>query len=251
MFKGLYAMYYRELHNMCRAWFTLVIPFANSLFFLFLFGLSIGPLMGKVEYGDQSIDYLLFFLPGVIGMGTMSSAMLPGGFMGQDKMTGVLEGLLSCPISRSAYMLSKISVAITFSITQLFLILLVGAPLIGGFQCDNIFLILIAMLLGTIFFCSLFVAIASLVSSVLNGFCTTLFPPLIMLCSSMFYSLRNAPSWLKIAAHINPATYMTDIMRVGLIGGFDHWVLMEVVILFLFSSAALIIAMLSVRRIHV
>ena len=251
-FKGLYAMYYRELHNMRGAWFTIITPFATSLLFLFLFGLSVGPLIGDVEYGGGSINYLLFFLPGVIGMGVVYSAMTPGGFLGEDKSTGALENLLSCPISRSAYILSKVSVAITLSTVQVFLILLLGMPLIGGFQCDNIFLILIAMILGAIFFCSIFVTFASIASPPLNGFILTLFPPLIMLCSSMFYSLENAPYWLRIAAYINPATYMTDVMRVGLIGGvFDHWMLMEVLILFLFSVASLIIATISVRRIHV
>jgi ABC-type multidrug transport system permease subunit len=68
----------------------------------------------------------------------------------------------------------------------------------------------------------------------------------------MFYSLENAPYWLRIAAYINPATYMTDVMRVGLIGGvFDHWMLMEVLILFLFSLISLIITTISVRRIRV
>ena len=247
--KGLYAMYYRELHNMRRAWFTIITPFATSLLFLFLFGSSIGPLIGEVEYGKKSVDYLLFFLPGVIGMGVVYSAMTPGGFSGQDKATGALEGLLSCPISRSAYMLSKISVAITLSAVQVVLILLLGGVLTGKFHCANILLVLISMVLGAIFFCSLFVAIASTVSPPLNGFICTLFPPLIMLCSSMFYSLENAPFWLKIAAYINPATYMTDLMRMGLIGG--DQILMEVLVLSLFSLVSLIIAIRSVRRIHV
>jgi ABC-type polysaccharide/polyol phosphate export permease len=53
-------------------------------------------------------------------------------------------------------------------------------------------------------------------------------------------------------AYMNPATYMTDVMRGGIIGApFDHQMLMNILILFIFASAFFIIGILSVRRIRV
>jgi hypothetical protein len=95
-FKGLYALYYRELHNMRGAWFTIITPFVTSLLFLFLFGLSIGPLIGDLEYRGGPVDYLLFFLPGVIGMGVVYSAMSPGGFLDRINQLELLR--ISSPV---------------------------------------------------------------------------------------------------------------------------------------------------------
>jgi ABC-2 type transport system permease protein len=229
---------------------VLVIP----LLFLFLFGLSIGGLVKDVEYGGQAISYFLFLVPGILGMCIINSANLPARAFVEDKNFGILEGLLTCPISRSSYLLAAFLYAITLSIVPLLLVLFVGVPLIEKeIYCSNIFLVLISILLGVICFSSLSMTIMSIIKSPEFGHATwALLMPLIVLCSSMYYSLESAPSWFRTIALLNPATYMADVMRFGLIGGeLSHWILMEILILLAFTSAFLIIVTISMRRIHV
>jgi ABC-2 type transport system permease protein len=209
--------------------------------------------MGEIEYGDQCISYFLFFAPGAVGVSIIFSGVNSGGMLSNDRDSKILERILSWPISRASYFLSKILVSMTISISLLLFVLLLGIPLVEGeLYCGNIFLVLLSALLGIICFSSMFMALLSFVPPPNDAIVLTSLPPLIMLCSSMFYSLENAPSWLRTMAYMNPATYMTDLMRAGIIGApFDHQMLMSALILFIFASAFFIIEISSVRRIRV
>ena len=253
MFKGLSVMYYRELHNLRKAWFATISATVMPILYLFLFGLSIGGLMGDIEYGDQYLSYFLFFAPGAVGVGIIFSGVNSAGMLSNDRYSKILERILSWPISRTSYFLARILVAMTISISLLLFVLLLGIPLVEGkLYCGNIFLVLLSALLGIICFSSMFMALLSLIPPPNDAVVLTFLPPMIMLCSSMFYSLANAPSWLRTMAYMNPATYMTDVMRAGIIGvPFDHQMLMNILILFIFASAFFIIGILSVRRIRV
>jgi ABC-2 type transport system permease protein len=209
--------------------------------------------MGNIEYGDQCISYFLFFAPGAVGVSIIFSGVNSGGMISNDRYSKILERLLSWPISRTSYFLSKILASMTISISLLLFVLLLGIPLVEGkLYCGNIFLVLLSALLGIICFSSMFMALLSLLPPPNDSIALTHLPPVVMLCSSMFYSLENAPSWLRTMAYMNPATYMTDVMRAGIVGvPFDHQMLMNTLILFIFASAFFIIGISSVRRIRV
>jgi ABC-2 type transporter. len=91
-------------------------------------------------------------------MGIISIAQNAGWTLWNDRDRGMLEELLSCPVSRSAYIMAKILSTLTFSFVQVFLVLVIGLPILKGqFFATNIYLILLSTLLGGVCFCSLFI----------------------------------------------------------------------------------------------
>jgi ABC-2 type transport system permease protein len=248
-------MYYRELHNLRRGWFATINATVIPLLYLFLFGLSIGKLMGDIEYGGQPISYFLFLAPGVVGISIIFSAVNSGGMLSNDRYWGILERLLSWPISRTSYILARILVAITISTILLLLVLLVGIPLIEGeLHCANPFLILLSTLLGVICFCSLITPFALFIKSMSEFYGLTgimLLP--IILCSSAFYPLEAMPSWLRTIAYINPMTYMVDVLRAGFHPIMEPAIPLEIEILILcvFTSFFFVISIISLRRVRI
>ncbi|VUT24405.1 MAG: ABC-2 type transporter [Candidatus Methanolliviera sp. GoM_oil] len=254
MIKGLSSLYYRELRLMSRNLWATFIPLITSLLYLFLFGLGIGGMMGEeISFNGENVDYILFLAPGVIAMGIISIAQNAGWTLWNDRDRGMLEELLSCPVSRSAYIMVKILSTLTFSFVQVFLVLVIGLPILKGqFFVTNIYLILLSTLLGGVCFCSLFIPFMSRIrsSNLLVAIVTLIFLP-IMLCSSMFYPLESAPYLFKIVAYLNPMTYTVDILRAGLIGSLNQEILLEILVLFIFTIALFAASVISLRKVRI
>jgi ABC-type Na+ efflux pump permease subunit len=96
--------------------------------------------MGNIEYGDQCISYFLFFAPGAVGVSIIFSGVNSGGMISNDRYSKILERLLSWPISRTSYFLSKILASMTISISLLLFVLLLGmgeCPEVGTVSQGN------------------------------------------------------------------------------------------------------------------
>jgi len=199
------------------------------------------------------MNYTLFLAPGIIGMGTASIAMSSGHVLfNERRFWGMYEAILTLPVSRSAYLLSKILWVMTLSMGQLLFILLLGIPLIEGFYCANIFLVLLSILLGGICFCSLIMPVASLTKSAAAFYGITAFISLpIMLCSSAFYPLKAMPFWVKAIAYLNSMTYMANIARAGFAGSGGSEIFFEILILCFFTAFFFAIGIISLKRIRV
>ncbi|VUT25648.1 MAG: ABC-2 type transporter [Candidatus Methanolliviera sp. GoM_asphalt] len=250
-FNGLIALYIRE----CKLWLGLKYVIASSLLipllYFFLLGTGMGEMIQTSFIGN--IDYILFLTPGIIAMGTTSIAMSSGHILfNERRFWGMYEEMLTLPVSRSAYLLSKILWVMTLSMGQLLFILLVGIPLVeGGFYCANLFLVLLSILLGAICFCSLIMPIASLIKSAAAFYGITGFISLpIILCSSAFYPLDTTPHWLRMIAYINPMTYMVDVMRAGFTGLWDQWILLKILILCVFTVFFFAIGVISLKKVR-
>jgi ABC-2 type transport system permease protein len=256
MIKGLSSLYYRELRVMSRYLWATIIPLITSLFYLFLFGLGIGGMMGEeVPFNGGNVDYILFLAPGVIAMGIISIAQNAGWSLWNDRDRGMLEELLSSPVSRSAYIMVKILSTLTFSFIQVFLVLVIGLPILKGeFFAANIPLILLSTLLGGVCFCSLFIPFMSRVksSNLLVAIVTLIYLPM-MLCSSAFYPLEAEilPQWFIVVAYINPMTYTADILRAGLIGSLNQQIVLEILALFSFTIVLFAISVISLKRVRI
>ncbi|GEM_PF-1017352 len=255
-FSGLTALLFRE----GKIWWGLRYLVFTSLFtpllYFFLLGTGMREMMGEMLFDGSPVDdYILFLTPGIIGMGIVSIAISSGTTSFNERQWGTFERVLTLPVSRSSYVLAKILVAMILSIGQLLFILLLGIPLVeGGLYCDNIFLVLLATLLGVICFCSFITLLALSIKSSTEFYGLTglmLLP--IILCSPAFYSLEAMPFWLRAIAYINPMTYMVDVLRAGFMGSWDQQIPwgIEVLILCVFTILFLAISIISLRRVRV
>jgi ABC-2 type transport system permease protein len=237
-------------------WWVGLIPVITSLFYLFLFGLGMRGMIGeKISWGDESIDYVLFFAAGVITMGIISIAQSIGWTFRNDRDWGMLEEILSWPVSRSAYILVRVLSTITLSLVQALLVLVIGLPILKGeFFAANIPLIILSVILGSICFCFLFIPFMMMIKSTNFLVAVTgiiLLP--IMLCSSAFYSLEveTIPGWFRTVAYLNPMTYTVDILRVGIIGQVaGQGIIWEILVLLAFSAVLFGISLVSLKRVR-
>ena len=60
--------------------------------------------------------------------------------------------------------------------------------------------------------------------------------------STAFYPASGAPEPLATAFYINPLTYLVDVIRAGIFGTFSEFIIMEMIILIILSSALFVVA---------
>ena len=253
-FGGLTALLFREGKLWWGFRYLVLTSLFTPLLYFFLLGTGMREMMGDMLLsGSPTDDYILFLTPGIIGMGIVSTAISSGTVSFNERQWGTFERVLTLPVSRSSYVLAKILVATILSIGQLLFILLVGIPLVEGeLYCDNIFLVLLATLLGVVCFCSFIMPLALSIKSSTEFYGLTglmLLP--IILCSPAFYSLEAMPFWLRTIAYINPMTYMVDVLRAGFTGLWDQQIFWEILILCVFTVFFFAISIISLRRIRV
>jgi len=237
-------------------WWISLIPVVISLLYLFLFGLGMRGMIGEeIGWSDGSVDYVLFLAPGVIAMGTIYIAQSIGWTFRNERDWGMLEEILSWPVSRSVYILAKVLSTITLSLFQAFLVLIMGLPILEwGFFAANIPLILLSIILGSICFCFLFIPFMMMIksSNLLIGITTIILLP-IMLCSSAFYSLEaeTIPGWFRSIAYLNPMTYTVDILRAGIIGQVAYQeIVWEILALLAFTAVLFSISLVSLKKVR-
>ena len=188
-------------------------------FFTFLFPVLIFVLLGSV-YGDdviksEHVKGSAYLLAGILGYGIASTA-----FAGLTIMLvirredGILKRLRTTPLPPATYLVAVIaSTVIVFAAEAAALIVL--ARLLFGVEVPHQWLSLIlALLLGTLSFAALGLALTGFIrsgegsSAVVNA----IYLPLAFLSGS-FWSPHAYPRFLEIIAEILPLTYFIRLMR--------------------------------------
>ena len=188
-------------------------------FFTFLFPVLIFVLLGSV-YGDdviksEHVKGSAYLLAGILGYGIASTA-----FAGLTIMLvirredGILKRLRTTPLPPATYLVAVIaSTVIVFAVEAAALIVL--ARLLFGVEVPHQWLSLIlALLLGTLSFAALGLALTGFIrsgegsSAVVNA----IYLPLAFLSGS-FWSPHAYPRFLEIIAEILPLTYFIRLMR--------------------------------------
>lgn len=199
---------------------TLRIPFAVipnlviSLFFLFVYQGGLSGIAAMPSF--QGASYLNFILPVAVVSGAVGGAGSSGQALVRDLETSYFTKLRLTPVSRTALVLAPMIAGMLQLVVQTILILLVALAMglsvptgVGG------------MLMVIIYAAGWGLAFAGYsVASALrskNGqaaqAATFIFFPLLFLSDTFVpISLIHA-HWMRIAAHINPTTYVFNAMR--------------------------------------
>jgi ABC-2 type transport system permease protein len=243
---GIWALTNRELKKWYKAPFILAISLIQPLIWLALFGkaLNIGALftgssfnipglnipqqvldnlantMMQTTFGTS--DYFSFLAVGMLSFITLFTAMFTGMSIVWDRRFGILNKLLSTPISRSAIPVSKVLNASVRAIIQAVVVLIIAILL--GLNISNISVLgiagtFVALFLMTAGFASLFVTLALRATSweTQMAMMNLLNLPLLFASNAMF-PVSFMPSWLQPVVRINPVSYAVDISRQLLLG---------------------------------
>jgi len=188
-------------------------------FFTFLFPVLIFVLLGSVYGNDviksEHVKGSAYLLAGILGYGVASTAFAGLAIMLVIRREGgILKRLRATPLPPATYLVAAIaSTAIVFAIEAATLIVL--ARVLFGVHFPHEWLSLVlALLLGTLSFAALGLALTGFIrsgegsSAVVNA----IYLPLAFLSGS-FWSTHAYPRFLEVIAEILPLTYFIRLMR--------------------------------------
>ncbi len=223
--------------------FVIVPPLLISLFTLVVYQAQLG---GVGESFLKGESYLGFILPLAVVSAALSGSSVGGETLVKDIERGYFNKLLLTPANRWAILLGAMIAGGVVLAMQTTTIVITG--LVLGLKPETGILGLIAIIaLGLVLgvsFSGLSVGVALLTgNAAATGGSVFLFFPLTFLTST-FVPLDQLDGWIKVAAQLNPITYVLEAMRAILNKGWDanligQGLIAEVVFFVLLFSFAL------------
>jgi ABC-2 type transport system permease protein len=231
----------------------IVVQLVTPLFYIFVAGFVYSSIIDpKTIVGGGGVSYILFLAPGVVVMQIMFAASMAGAMLWLDKRLAMFSQIVVGPFSRWQYILSKLVSIMLQGMLNAFLVFLIASPLLAGLRVSIVGLFYIAgsLLLGSLFFCSLTLAISVFIKSneAFNAMLNVLFTPLMFL-SSVYYPLEKAPLAIQAISLANPLTYAADMLRAGLLQIYVPLLPFEILALIAESLIAFTAATFAFRRV--
>jgi len=223
----IYTMWLREMKRFFRVKARVVGSLLMPIFFLAFMGLPMSFMPAREIPGLESVGYLDFLAPGIVGMTLLFAGTMSGASVIWDKEFGFLKEVLVAPVSRFSVILGRSLGGMTTAIIQALII--VGIAVAMGVQLSSVSGFFLAILI-MIFTCATFTGFGLIIATKLGnleGFMAIVnlivFP--IFLLSGAFFPIQSMPSWLRYIMYIDPLTYGVDGLRSTLIGvsAFPLW----------------------------
>ncbi|NMH97646.1 ABC transporter permease [Pseudonocardia acidicola] len=168
-----------------------------------------------------STPYLDFLAPGILAQSALFIAIFYGIQIIWERDAGVLAKLLVTPTPRAALVSAKAFAAGVRAVAQAIVVLVLSLVLGVTLTANPLALlgVVVALLLGSAFFCCLSITIAGLVLSRdrLMGIGQAITMPLFF-ASNALYPVQLMPEWLQVINHVNPLSYEVDALRGLLVG---------------------------------
>jgi ABC-2 type transport system permease protein len=165
--------------------------------------------------------YLDFLAPGILAQSALFIAIFYGIQIIWERDAGVLAKLMVTPTPRVALVAAKAFASGVRAVVQALAVMVVAALL--GVHLDvnplHFLGVIVALVLGSAFFCCLSITIAGLVLSRdrLMGIGQAITMPLFF-ASNALYPVQLMPGWLQVINHINPLSYEVEALRGLLVG---------------------------------
>ncbi|MDP2744779.1 MAG: ABC transporter permease, partial [Dehalococcoidia bacterium] len=169
-----------------------------------------------------------------------------------ERDMGILNKLLVSPIRRPSLVLGKALSASVRALAQAGIVFILAAVLGIPILWNPLYLagVIVAIVLGSVFFASLSMTIASLVKTRerFMGLNQILTMPLFF-ASNALYPIDVMPSWLKAIALVNPLSYQVNLLRSLMITGDFHTLIRDFVILTVLAAAAVTVGSILYQRV--
>ncbi len=214
VFKGIYALWYREFKVFQREYSRIISAIFLPLFWYFIFGSGIGTI---TKMDGQ--EYRFFIFPGFLAMTIIFNSMFNGAYVVWDKKIDFLKEVLITPLSRTTIFFGKVLGGMTDSLLQACILLVIGVFLGIPFTLASLGLTLVMLFALTLGLVSLGLILGSLMESP-EGFglvaSFAVYP--LFLLSGALYPLKGLPAWMRVITHLDPATYAVDGLRCAILG---------------------------------
>ena len=171
--------------------------------------------VGVLNLYNKGQNYKLYMIPALLAIVMMlMTGFLPTLNIVGEKETGTIEQINVTPVSKWAFILSKL---IPYWIIALFVVTvcLILAWLVYGITpVGSVWLVYLLAMLLALFFSSLGLIISNYSSTMQQAiFVMWFFVVCIMLLSGLFTPTRSMPQWAYMSTYINPMHYFIDAIR--------------------------------------
>ena len=230
--------------------FSFIPNLIISVFFLLVYTSGLSGISSLPQFGG--VDYLNFILPVSIVSGAVGGAGGAGQALVKDIESGYFARLLLTPVSRTAIVLGPMLAGMLQLFVQTLLIFgmgfLLGLSIPAGI---SFFFLTIVLALGFgLAFAGYSVGVALKTRNAQAAQAgTLLFFPLIFLSTTFVPKELIEAEWLKIAATLNPTTYIMEGMRAVLLRETIDWSVYTqgVIVAAVLSIAMVVFAALNAR----
>ncbi len=162
------------------------------------------------------VPYLAYLTPGILAQAVTFVSIFNGLSIIWEKDMGLMQKILSTPITRTALVLGKMLSASTRSFFQLLVVTALALALGLRFEwgVGRVLGILALTVLGSSFFTGLSMILASIVRTRerMMGIGQLATMPLFF-ASSALYPVAAMPPWLRAFSRVNPMSYLVDGLR--------------------------------------
>jgi len=204
-------LWVRELKQMFRRPSRMLGFLMQPLMWLFLFGFGVGKGLGVTVNGTP---YILFILPGILGMKLLYGSSRAGMSVLRDRQGGFLKEVFVAPVRRTSILVGVALGQVSRTLIQgLFLI---GAGYLMGLRMGLGQLLLLLLVMALVGAALVMVGIAlAWYSDDPATFATAsnfVILPLFLLSGSLF-DVSKLPTWFGVLVKLNPLTYCVDALR--------------------------------------
>ncbi|MGH2942111.1 MAG: ABC transporter permease [Solirubrobacteraceae bacterium] len=198
------------LRNPASLFFGLALPVVFLLLLTSFFGEAGGDPRGGADSASEE-----YYVAAIITLGIVSNTFVNFAIgLTVVREWGILQRVRGTPLGMATFIAGRAIAALAFS-TALVVLMIALAWAVFGIAppVDQLPGLIVAVVVGTIAFCCLGIAISPLIPTedaaapIVNGISLPLF-----FISGTFFPISSAPEWLQTAASIFPVRHLTDAM---------------------------------------
>lgn len=163
----------------------------------------------------RTIRYFDFLLPGFVGMGVMTYAIVGmASVVALYRQQKIFKRLLTTPLKVRSFFASQIIAYLLLSLVQAAIIMAAGVFIFGGHIYGNILWVFILVLFANTIFLNLGFIVGAMAKTVeaANGFANAITIPM-MFFSGVFFPTDRLPSVLSTIVQYLPLTPLLDALR--------------------------------------
>ncbi len=234
-------------HDSSQIWIRSVQPALWLLVF--------GSVFSKIrDIPTGGISYLQFMTPGVLAQSVLFVAIFYGIAVVWERDIGLLNKLLSTPVSPSAIVLGKALSAGVRGIFQAVAILILAFIMRINFSLNplDILGVFVIIILFAMCFSCLSMSLVPIFKNRerMMGIGQAITMPLFF-ASNAIYPIELMPDWLKAIAFINPLSYVVNAMRALLVTGDLSGLPLDIVAILIATVIFLVLASIGFKKILV
>jgi len=196
----------------------------------------------------DDLTYIDFFLPGVIGLTIMMSAVnYMVSINTRYRNAGMFAKFITTPFKRMEFLISRMLWQLVVTFMSVAAILIIGVGVFGVHVNLDVISILL-LVFGSVLFSALGMAMARFIKeeeTAETAAAAVTFP--MMFLSGSFFALETMPEYLQVIANILPLTYLNNGLRDSMIYGNYESALFNLAVVALIAVVLMAFAVLVTR----